>query len=182
MLFRSPWLGAACALIIIGIAYFIAGWSFRLSYFGLVFIWDLATLRRQRFQPDGSANGMLLAREINRVPARTYGTLRRDETGRLILQYRPWLVLPKRTLTLPEGDYAIGKGLFYSQIMRVEGRGLTAVMLLPPRYHGHEEELVSIYGLTEVRDAGLRAAFRWLRETLGFAQGGARSPSAPHAT
>ena len=41
-------------------------------------------------------------------------------------------------------------------------------MLLPPRYRGHEEELVSIYGLAGVRDAGLRAAFRWLKELLGF--------------
>ncbi len=180
--FANPWLGAVWALIIIGIAYFLAGWSFRLSHFGLVFIWDIVTLRSRRFVPDPSANRMLLAREVNRVPARTYGTLRRDEKRHLVLQYHPWLVLPKRTLTLPEGDYAIGKGLFYSQIMRVEGRGLAAVMLLPPRYRGHEEALIPIYGLTDVRDAGLRAAFRWLRETLGFAQGGARLPSAPHAT
>ena len=166
--FVNPWVGAVWALIVIGIAYFIAGWSFRLSHFGLVFIWDIITLRSRRFVPDRSTNRMLLAREINRVPARTYGTLRRDEQGRLILHYRPWLVLPRRTLMLPEGQYLIGKGLFYSQIMRAEGRGPAAVMLLPPRYRGHEEALVAIYGLTDVRDAGLRAAFRWLRETLGF--------------
>ncbi|HOX55288.1 MAG TPA: hypothetical protein P5205_01900 [Candidatus Paceibacterota bacterium] len=164
----NPWLGAAWALVIIGIAYFIAGWSFRLSHFGLVFIWDIVTLRSQRFLPDPAANRMLLAREINRVPARTYGTLRRDDQGGLVLQYRPWLVLPRRALTLPEGQYAIGKGMFYSQILRVEGRRITAVMLLPPRYRGHEEALVSIYGLAGVREAGLRAAFRWLKETLGF--------------
>jgi hypothetical protein len=166
--FANPWLGAAWALLIIGIAYFIAGWSFRLSHFGMVFIWDIVTLRSRRFVPDKSANRMMLARQINRVPARTYGTLRRDEQEGLILQYRPWLVLPKRTLVLPAGQYAIGQGLFYSQIMRVEGRGVRAVMLLPPRYRGHEEELVSIYGLTGTREAGLLAAFRWLKETLGF--------------
>ena len=166
--FANPWLGAAWALVIIGIAYFIAGWSFRLSHFGVVFIWDIVTLRSRRFVPDKSANRMLLARQINQVPARTYGTLRRDDQGRLVLHYRPWLVLPKRTMVLPEGQYAIGQGLFYSQIMREEGRGVRAVMLLPPRYRGHEEALVLIYGLTGVREAGLRAAFRWLRETLGF--------------
>jgi hypothetical protein len=166
--FANPWLGAVWALIIIGIAYFLAGWSFRLSHFGLVFIWDIVTLRSRRFVPDQAANRMLLAREINRVPARTYGTLRRDEPGRLIVQYHPWLVLPRRTLTLPEGQYFIGQGLFYSQIMRAEARGSTAVMLLPPRYRGHEEALIPIYGLTDVRDAGVRAAFRWLRESLGF--------------
>jgi len=175
--FANPWLGAAWALIIIGIAYFLAGWSFRLSHFGLVFIWDIVTLRSRRFVPDRSANRMLLAREINRVPARTYGTLRRDEQGRLILQYRPWLVLPRRTLTLPEGQYFIGKGLFYSQIMRAEARGPVAVMLLPPRYRGHEEALVPIYGLSDARDAGLRAAFRWLRDSLGFSGRMQQSPS-----
>ena len=77
-------------------------------------------------------------------------------------------MLPERALVLPEGSYTIGRGLFYSQIMRVEGQGLTAAMLLPPRYRGHEEALVSIYGLAGVRDAGLRATFRWLKETLGL--------------
>jgi hypothetical protein len=92
--FANPWAGAGWALILIGIAYFIAGWSFRLSHFGVVFIWDIVTLRSRNFLPDPSANRMLLAREINRVPARTYGTLRRDDKGGLVLQYRPWLLLP----------------------------------------------------------------------------------------
>jgi hypothetical protein len=166
--FANPWLGAVWALILIGIAYFIAGWSFRLSHFGLVFIWDIVTLRSHRFRPEPSANRMLLARRINRIPARTYGTLRRDEKGNLVLDYRPWLVLPKRRLTLPEGQYVVGRGLFYSQIMRVEERSLACVLLLPPRYKGHEAELVSIYGLAGVREAGLRAAFRWLKDALGF--------------
>lgn len=166
--FLNPWLGAVCALIVIGIAYFIAGWSFRLSHFGLVFVWEFVTLRRTRFQPDKMANRMFLARKISQVPARTYGRLLRDEKGSLVLKYHPWLVLPERTLVLPEGRYAVSKGLFYSQIMRVEDQGLTATMLLPPRYRGHEEALVAIYGLAGVQDAGLRAAFRWLKEVLGF--------------
>jgi hypothetical protein len=58
--------------------------------------------------------------------------------------------------------------LFYSQILKADGRGFTAMMLLPPRYRGHEEALVPIYGLTGVREAGLRAAFRWLKEAVGF--------------
>jgi hypothetical protein len=166
--FISPWVGVTWALVIILIAYCIAGWSFRLSHFGLIFIWDIVTVRSGRFVPDKAANRMLVARAMDHVPARTYGTLRRDEAGNLVLHYRPWLVLPKRTLVLPQGQYVIGKGLFYSQIMRVADRGLFAVMLLPPRYRGHEETLVSIYGLAGVRDAGLRAVSRWLREALGL--------------
>ncbi len=172
--FANPWLGAVWALIIIGIAYFIAGWSFRLSHFGFVFVWDFVTLRRRRFQPDQSANRMFLARQINKVPARSYGKLLRDEKGSLVLKYHPWLVLPERMLVLPEGRYAIGKGLFYSQIMKEENQGLTPAMLLPPRYRGHEEELVSIYCLAGVREAGLLAAFRWLKDLLGLSS---RMPS-----
>jgi hypothetical protein len=162
--FANPWLGAAWALVIIVIAYFIAGWSFRLSHFGLVFVWDFITLRHHRFVPDRSSNRMFLARQLSKVPARTYGTLLRDERGSLVLRYRPWLVLAKRDLELPPGSYAIARGLLYSQIMCVEGQGLAAVILLPPRYRGHEEELGSIYGLAGVRDAGLRAVSRWLKE------------------
>jgi hypothetical protein len=166
--FANPWLGAVWALVIIGIAYFIAGWSSRLSWFGIVFIWDFITLRRRRFTPDKTGNRMFLARKINKVPARTYGTLSRDDKGGPVLRYRPWLVLPPRTLTLPQGQYAIGRGIFYSQIVRVEGQGLVSAMLLPPRYRGHEEELVSIYALAGVREAGLRAVWRWVKETAGF--------------
>jgi hypothetical protein len=163
-----PWFGAIWSLVIIVFSYFIAGWSFRLSHLGFVFVWDFIALRRRRFQPGQSANWMFLARQINKVPARSYGKLLRDEKGSLVLKYRPWLVLPERVLVLPEGRYAIGKGLFYSQIMKENGQGLTAAMLLPPRYRGHEEDLVSIYGLAGVRDAGLRATFRWLMDLLGF--------------
>jgi hypothetical protein len=111
---------------------------------------------------------MFLARKINEVPIRSYGKLLRDAQGSLVLMHRPWLVLRERALLLPEGSYAIARGLFYSQIMRVEGQGLASALLLPPRYRGHEEELVFIYGLAGVRDGGLRAAFRWLKESLGF--------------
>ncbi|MCX6928892.1 MAG: hypothetical protein NT154_37630 [Verrucomicrobia bacterium] len=175
--FLNPWFGMVWALIIIGVAYLIAGWSFRLSHFGLVFVWEFVTLRRTRFQPGSSANRMFLAREIDKVPARSYGKLLRDERGNLVLKYHPWLVLPERTLVLPEGRYAVAKGLFYSQIMRVENQGMTEAILLPPRYRGHEEELVSLYGLAGVRDAGLRAAFRWLKELIGFSP----QPAAVHS-
>lgn len=163
----NPWLGAAWALVVIVLAWLVAGWSFRLSHFGLVFIWDWATQRSKRFTPNKTANPMYLARQLNKVPARSYGTLRRDEHGNLVLEYRPWLILPKRTLTLPPGRYAIAKGLLYSEIVRVEDDRLKLTLLLPPRYRSHEDEVVSAYGFTGVRDAGIGAAFRWLVEFVG---------------
>lgn len=163
----NPWVGAACAVVVIIISYFIAGWSFRLTHFGLVFIWDFFTGRSRRFKPDAVANKMFLSRKINKVPARTYGKLTRDGQGKLILHYRPLLVLPQRTLEMPEGQYETGRGLFYSEIVHVEGEGAKAMLLLPPRYRGHEEELAGIYGFTGTRDVGIRAMWKWFKELFG---------------
>jgi len=159
----NPWFGAAWAAIIVIISYFIAGWSFRLSHFGLVFVWDFSTFRCNRFKPDAQANKLFLSRKINKVPARTYGKLYRDERGSLVFDYHPWLVLPRRSMILPEGKYETGHGLFYPEILRVEGDSVRTMILLPPRYRGHEQELVKIYSLAGSREVGLRAAWSWLK-------------------
>ncbi len=159
----NPWLGAAWALIILLIAYFIAGWSFRLTHFGLVFIWDFCTGRKLRFKPDATENKLFLACKTQKVPARTYGKLSRNDKGELVLNYRPWLVLPQRTLVLPAGNYETGRGLFYSEILRIEGGNARTVILLPPRYRGHEEEVAKIYGFAGTRDVGILAAWAWFK-------------------
>ena len=166
--FANPWLGALWALIVIAFCYLIAGWSLRLSHFGLVFIWDFLTRRCNRFTPDRTVNKMFLGRKINKVPARTYGKLSRDAKGNFVLDYRPWLVLPARTLMLPAGKYAVGRGLFTSEILNLDGDDARIVLLLPPRYRSHEDELAAVYGMTEVRNTGLRAAWQWIKSMLGF--------------
>ena len=160
----NPWIGAAWALVLILISYFIAGWSFRLSHFGMVFTWDFFTFRSSRFTPDAAVNKLFLGRKITKVPPRTYGKLSRNEKGRLILNYRPWLVLPERTLVLPEGEYFVGKGAFFSEIQELKGDTTESALLLPPRYRGHEAELARIYELAGVSDVGLRAALNWIKE------------------
>ena len=164
----NPWIGAAWALVIIGFSYFIAGWSFRLSHFGTVFAWDYFTRRRKRFRPDPVTNKVFLGCKLNKVPTRTYGRLCRDGQSKLVLRYRPWLVLPQRSLEIPDGHYEAGRGLFYSEIVRVEGEDAKTVMLLPPRYLGHEEELVKIYGFAGTREVGVRAVWKWFKELCGF--------------
>jgi len=164
----NPWLGALWAAIIIIVSWFLAGWSLRLTHFGLVFLWDYLTLRRNRFAPEPTANKMFLGRKLNKVPVRTYGRLARNHAGKLVLNYRPWFVLPARTVELPDGNYAVGCGLLYCEIMRAEGAGTKTMLLLPPRYRGHETELVRIYGLAGTREVGLRAAWKWVKELFGL--------------
>ena len=161
--FVNPWMGAAWAVIIILVSWLIAGWSFRLSHFGLVFVWDFFTGRKGRFKPDATANKLFLGRKIEKVPTRTYGKLSRNENGELAFSYRPWLVLPPRTLILPAGNYEAGRGVFYSEILRIEGDSAKTVILLPPRYLGHEEEIARIYNLAGTRDVGLRVAWAWFK-------------------
>jgi hypothetical protein len=168
--FANPWIGAVWALVIILLSYLIAGWSFRLSHFGLVFIWDFFTGRKGRFLPDPRENKMFLARKINRVPARTYGKLSRNDKNELVLHYRPWLILPQRTLVLPPGNYETGRGVFYSELLRIEGDSARTMMLLPPRYLGHEGELAKVYNLAGTRDVGLRAAWAWFKGLFGAAK------------
>ena len=158
-----PWIGAVWALVIILISYLIAGWSFRLSHFGLVFLWEFFTGSKRRFHPDAKENNMFLGRKIEKAPTRTYGKLSRNDKGELIFNYRPWLVLPQRTLTLPAGNYETGRGLFYSEILRVEGNSAKTVILLPPCYRGHEEEIAKIYSFAGTRDVGIRAAWAWFK-------------------
>ena len=163
----NPWIGAAWALIVLLISYLIAGWSFRLSHFGIVFIWEFFTGGKHRFKPDPKENRMFLGRKTNKVPTRTFGRLARNEKDELVFNYRPWLVLPRRTLVLPPGTYEAGRGLFYSEIVRIEGDSAKTVFLLPPQYRGHEAEIAKIYNFAGVRDVGILAAWAWFKGLFG---------------
>jgi hypothetical protein len=164
---HNPWFGAAWALIIILFSWLIAGWSLRLSHFGWTFIWDFVTGRKNRFRPDPKENKMFLGAKMQKVPTRTYGKLLRNDQGELVFVYHPWLVLPPRSLLLPTGNYESGRGLFYSEILQVEGDSLKTAFLLPPHYLGHEEEVAKIYSFSGTRDVGIRAAWAWLKSLFG---------------
>jgi hypothetical protein len=164
----NPWFGAAWALIIIVVCYFIAGWSFRLTHFGTVLLWDLLTFRRKRFMVEPTANKLFLSRKLNKAPVRSYGRLVKNEAGKLVLNYRPWLFLPQRSVELPEGKYEAGCGTFYSELLLIYGEDTRSICLLPPRYLGHEAELVKAYGLAGTREVGLRAMWTWLKGMFGF--------------
>lgn len=158
--FISPMAGVILSLIIIVLAYFLAGWSFRLTVFGSIYVWDFITGKRKKFKPAPDANWIFAARRIDRAPVRTYGRLTKTADGQLVFTYRPWIVFKPQTVTLPAGRYAVGRGLFYPEIMRLEGDKTITTLLLPPRYRTHETEVATIYGLTGVQDVGLLKGFK----------------------
>lgn len=165
--FANPYLGAAISVVLIVLAWFIAGWSFRLTVFGSVFAWDFLTFRRHRFQPGTMTNRAFTAGKIEGAPRRTFGRIVRGASGEATFEYRPWLILPRRAFHLPQGTYVVGRGIFFPEIARVDGENLPAVFLLPPRFKGHEEAVVRAYGFKEVRDIGIlqgfKASWAWLK-------------------
>jgi len=161
--------GAIWAGIIVLACLPIAGWALRLGIFGHVFAWDLLTLRRWRTTPGTTENWAFTTREWKALPSRTYGKLVRGAAGELVLRYRPLLVLQARTATLPSGDYAIGRGILHPELLKLEADGgAPDILNFPPRYQGHETALASACGVQDVRDVGLRAAWTWIKQTLGF--------------
>lgn len=71
----DPVVGATLSVLIIVIAWFTAGWAFRLMVFGSVFCWDFFTVRRQRFKLYADGNKLFTGSAFEGVPARTYGRL-----------------------------------------------------------------------------------------------------------
>jgi hypothetical protein len=101
------------------------------------------------------------------VPTRTYGRLIRQAQGGMVFEYRPWLILPKDRFPVHEGEYVVGRGIFYPEVARVEGEKLVTIFVLSPRYCGHEEGVARAFGFPGVRDVGIRkglkAAWNWLQ-------------------
>ncbi|MET0262440.1 MAG: hypothetical protein ABW223_06055 [Rariglobus sp.] len=163
----NPWISAALSLIIIVVAYLVAGWAFRLTIFGTIFSWEFLTLRKHRFKPSERENKVFSSTRLTKqgVPMRTYGRLiKEEENGRLTFAYKPWMVLPERTVTVELSTPSLGKGLFFSTIRDAE----RTAFVLPPRYRGHEEAMVHIYRIEGgVQDAGLLKAWGTLRELFG---------------
>jgi len=177
----NPWFGAAVSLVIIVIAWFLAGWSMRLMVFGNVFAWDLLTLRCKRFKPSADSERAFTARRIGKTPVRTCGRMRRDAQGRLALEYRPWLVLPKRALVLPEGDFSVGRGLLYPEVLHLKDGVAKTLLTLPPRCRTHEEEIARLYQMAGAQDVGMirgaKAFWYWLKGLFTSGQKVAPAPA-----
>lgn len=164
----DPWVGLALSLVVILVAWLIAGWAFRLSVFGAIFCWDFLSFRKTRFSlAPGGGNRLFSSNVLTKrgVPMRTYGRLKNEpENGRWMFRYRPWLVLPEKATEVRLDAPAVGAGLFISSIQD----GDKTAFVLPPRYRGHEAEVADAYGIGGgVRPAGLLKAWGALRELFG---------------
>ncbi|AOS44424.1 hypothetical protein Verru16b_01486 [Lacunisphaera limnophila] len=166
----DPVVGATLSVVIIIFAYFTAGWAFRLMTFGSVFCWDFFTVRRKRFKLLADGNKLFTGAEFEGVPPRTYGRLHQAADGGLTLKFRPWLVFPAREVPVPRAGLVVGRGVFFSEVLghdakRDQNRTL---LLLPPRYLGHEELFARTYHISGTCEVGLRKAWSWIKEAVGL--------------
>ncbi len=163
----NPWVGAVLSLVVVVVAYLVAGWAFRLTVFGAIFSWEFVTRRCHRFQPAENDNKLFAGAGFTAVPIRTYGRLQQRTEGGLEFVYRPWLVGAPRMapVTADKRELGVGEGAFFSDIVDGEDNTLFS---LPPRYRGHEATLARAYQFGGgVKPAGLRKAWGALREMLG---------------
>lgn len=162
----DPMISAILSVVLIFIAWFIAGWSFRLTVFSWIFCWDFFSRRNRRFSVGMHQTSGFAGVGLKGVPQRTYGDIARDDRGNNTFVYKPWLVMPPKRVPFPEGtDLAAGRGAFFSNVTD----GEQELLVLPPRYRTHEAELASLYNFKRgVEPIGLNKAWSWLRGAIGF--------------
>lgn len=148
----SPFLGLLLTLPLIILALLVCGWCFRLSVFGTVIAADLL-----RFWRKITVNSRVLAfaaRRLEGVPVRTCGKLQRTDKG-LVFQYRPWLILPRRSIPLSDNEIVLERGLLYPRL-RSQNSGSTVTLLaLPPRYRSQEEAVAQQLGITTITSCAI---------------------------
>ena len=60
--------------------------------------------------------------------------------------------------------------MFFPEVLGFDpeaGKNRT-LLLLPPRYRGHEDLFARTYHISGTCDVGLRKAWSWIREAFGF--------------
>jgi hypothetical protein len=176
----DPVVGVTLSVIIVIVAWLISGWAFRLTVFGTVFCWDFFTRRRRRFELKADGNKVFLGRPLEGAPLRTYGRLHQAADGGLTFRFRPWMVLPEREIAVPREGIVVGRGVFYSEVLGHNAKTdrVETLLLLPPRYVGHEELFARTYNISGTCEVGLRRAWSWLKEALGFGRKATASPAA----
>lgn len=165
-----PYLGATLGFAILFIAWLTAGWSFRLTVYGSVLSWEFLTGRDGSADPASAPLAAFSQRGLKGVKPRSYGRLEGDGAGAWIFRYRPWLVLPRRSVALPPGEMAVLKGALSPLLVRHGALRPQTLMRFPPRFRTREAELAARLGAGEVLEGrivrGFRAAWQWLKELV----------------
>lgn len=169
-----PYLGLAVSLSIVFFAYLAAGWSFRFMIFGSVFSLDILQRRSKNHSPDNTSIKAFSGEDLANAPAMSYGFIRRTDKLTLEFTYRPWLILPARTVPAPEPceRLELGKGTLSPIVLeqRKNHNSYRTLFRLRPLYKSHEASVARALGITSIRDVGvsrgLKEGWKWLTGLL----------------
>jgi hypothetical protein len=177
----APWLGAVVSLLIIGGAWLLAPWAFRLTVFGTLLSLDvfLPWVSRRNASPDDPR--VFLAHALEKVPVRTYGRLVRSASG-IEFKYRPWMVFSERRVVLPSENAVISKGLLYPSLAAVvEDRKSRTVLVFRRCHRTQVNAIAANLEIAEVRESllvsGFRSAWAWMTDIVNV--GGRRLAITP---
>lgn len=161
----GPWLGIPFAVILVLLSFFVSGYCLRMMSFGTVMAWDLA---RGAGAEEIPARDILAfaGRGLSGVPTRTLGRLTRSDPESLCFQYRPWFLLPRRSIPLESASlYAVDGSMYPSLYEDPEGR-TKAIVDLAPRARRSCESLAALYLLAGTGESWLK------RQTTSARSGG----------
>jgi hypothetical protein len=162
----APALGLVVSIVIVLVAWKVAGWSFRFTVFGSVLAWDILGFRSRRIDPAREPMVAFSGPDLVGAKPRTYGVIENDVASGPCFAFRPWLILPATRLSLPVDELEVGKGLF-TPIMLGAGESEDEsqhLVRFPPRFTGHEEVLAERLGARRVRLLGVRRQLGSLKD------------------
>ncbi len=162
----SPWLGVAVSMTLLCASMMVAPLAFRVTVFGMILSVDLLwTARGKRHATVEAPHGFLVQR-VNGAPLLCMGRVVRGGGG-VEFRYRRFLILPERRVNLGNSELTIKRGTFYPSVVRQEGAWTKAVIWLPPRYRGSEEQVSSFLGCGAVLESRLERGWQAVRMWWG---------------
>lgn len=167
---ESPWLGLAVSLAYTLVGLVLAGWTFRLLVFEIVFSRDLLGRRWNLPPREEPAPRAFASSGLPGVKPRTLGRVV-ARPGGLAFRYRPWLVRRARELPLPaSGELAVGRGALGPMLLELDPERDAGRVLVrfPPRYRLDARRLARTLGGLRVEAPSARLSpWGWLDEALG---------------
>lgn len=161
-----PYIGAAISLVILLIAWKLAGWSFRLSTVGAIFTLDLISRRSKRTQIHSTNIMAFTSSKIPLVPARTLGWLDCNDSA-LMFHYKPLGIFPKKCIRIQTVDLHISENFVNPTICSTNNQIQSSLFFMPPRFKGHGYDLANRLNINKVTESpylrGWKYGLLWLK-------------------
>ena len=168
----SPFLAFVLCAPIIVLSLVFAGWCVRLDLFALCVATDLLLGRSRTARASSEPIRAFLASRGLGAPIRTMGHAEPAE-GCTRFRYRPFFLLPQRTIELRADEPALVRGAVWATLR--DDRARRSLIALAPRYTPHADAVAARLG-ARLRDGVLRGSWRGIRDALAAILAGPGDP------